>query len=156
VKPQVYDAPVQRLLIPSIGVDAPIVSMGLTADGALAAPNGPTDVAWYPFTAKPGMGGNAVFSGHVDYIHYGPAVFWDLRKLKAGDTIDVRLTDGTVLQYTVTASKLYPVDQVPMQDVLAQTSTESITLITCGGVFESGEYTDRLVLRAARTGVTKA
>ena len=78
-------APPLRIVIPSIGVDAPITDKGVGADGVMEPPDGPEDVAWYGFTAFPGSGSNAVFSAHVDYHGYGPAVFADLKKLEEGD-----------------------------------------------------------------------
>jgi hypothetical protein len=56
--PAEFIAPVERIAIPSIGVGAQIVEMGLTPAGALDVPNSPDLVAWYGFTGKPGMGGN--------------------------------------------------------------------------------------------------
>lgn len=151
-----YSAPVARIRISRIRVDAPIEAMGLTPDGTMESPRGPAVVAWYSFTPKPGVGGNAVLSGHVDYVNHGAAVFWDLRKLQPDDAIEVVLTDGTVLQYAITASHLFPLGEFPMRDVLAPTATESLTIITCGGSFSAGSYTHRLVLRAVRTGVVPA
>jgi hypothetical protein len=43
-----------------------------------------------------------------------------------------------------------------MEEVLAPTSTESVTLITCVGQFSGGAYTHRLVVRATLTGVVPA
>jgi LPXTG-site transpeptidase (sortase) family protein len=151
---QLLTAPVDRIRIESIGVDAPLVALNLDATGSLASPDGPQAVAWYEFTAKPGLGGNAVFSGHVDYIRYGPAVFWDLRKLQPGDRVEISLKDGALVAYSVVASHLYPLAEVPMGEILAPTPVESVTLITCGGTFGSGGYSHRLVVRATRTGVT--
>jgi hypothetical protein len=49
----------------------------------MPSPDNAWDVAWYDFSARPGAGSNAVFSGHVDYHDVGPAVFWNLRDLRA-------------------------------------------------------------------------
>jgi LPXTG-site transpeptidase (sortase) family protein len=155
--PTVFIAPITRLRIPKIEVDAAVQTKGVDASNTMESPDGPVDVAWYNFTAKPGLGaGNAVFSGHLDYINYGKAVFGDLEELVEGDVIEVVLEDGTVVQFSVTAMQSYAVDQVPMGDVLASTSTESVTLITCGGQFSQGAYTHRLVIRATRTGIVPA
>ena len=154
-KPELFTATISRIRIPRINVDAPIQQKGIKPDGTMESPNGPDDVAWYGFTPKSGLGGNAVYSGHVDYINHGPAVFWDLKKLQDGDQIEVLLIDGVVLQYQVSAIQLYDTDDIPMQEVLAQTATESVTLITCGGDFAAGSYSHRLVLRATRSGVVK-
>ena len=72
-----------RLVIPRIGVDAPVTVKGLDPNGVMQNPNGPEDVAWYDFTSRPGQGGNAVFSGHLDYHDCGPAIFARLREMKA-------------------------------------------------------------------------
>jgi sortase (surface protein transpeptidase) len=79
-----------RLVIPKIGIDAPVTVKGLDPSGAMQNPNGPEDVAWYDFTARPGQGGNTVFSGHLNYHDYGPAVFARLWEMTAGDLVEVR------------------------------------------------------------------
>ena len=154
--PPLYTAALKRLRIGAIDVDAEIITMGLRPDGVMDSPNAPEPVAWYDFTSKPGLGGNAVMSGHVDFINYGPAVFYDLRNLKDGDVMEVDLEDGTVIRYAVVAVQSYAVDDVPMEDVLAQTSVDTLTLITCTGEFGNGSYSHRLVVRATVTGVEPA
>jgi LPXTG-site transpeptidase (sortase) family protein len=152
--PPPHIAPISRLKIPRIGVDAEVRAKGVDSTNTMESPDGPEDVAWYNFTAKTGLGaGNAVYSGHVDYINYGDAVFADVDQLVEGDVIEVQLEDGTLVQFAVTASHVYAVNEIPMEEVLAPTSTESVTLITCGGQFSQGAYTHRLVVRATITGV---
>lgn len=142
---------VERLRIPRIGVDAPVLEMGVGPDGVMESPAGPEPVAWYGFSAKPGAPGNAVFSGHVDFHDYGPAVFWNLRKLQLGDVIEVALQNGTVLPYAVTATQQYSAATIPMADILATTPVATVTLITCAGTFGAGHYSDLLVVRALST-----
>jgi LPXTG-site transpeptidase (sortase) family protein len=145
-------AAIERILIPRIGIDAPIVILGVDPDGAMQAPSGPVDVAWYHFTARPGTGGNAVFAGHVDYRNYGPAVFWRLRELVQGDEVQVRLEDGTVYLYKVISAATYIADDAPVQEIVGNTPDEVVTLITCTGSFNSRtrEYDKRLIVRAER------
>ena len=50
---------------------------------------------------KVGEGGNVVMAGHVDYWNVGPAVFWDVRNLPAGDVIRVVGEDGKNYEYAV-------------------------------------------------------
>jgi LPXTG-site transpeptidase (sortase) family protein len=146
------DAPPLRIVIPRIGVDAPITTKGLSADGVMEPPDGPEDVAWYGFTAPPGSGSNAVFSAHVDYHGYGPAVFADLKTLKKGDLVEVHTADGAVYRYEVTLSLSYPAETAPFEDIVGPTSREVITLITCAGTFDQAarRYSHRLVVRAER------
>lgn len=152
------EAPVARIAIPRIGVDAEIVTLNLTPDGAMDVPDDPEQVAWYDFTAKPGQPGNAVLSGHLDYYNYGPAVFWDLHTLQPGDQVAITLQDGSVVEYEVTGLQSYPVAEMPMSVILAPTETPSLTLITCAGFFDAavGEYTERLVVRAVQVNQVRA
>jgi len=150
--PSLIAAPPVRLLIPAIGVDAPISVKGLRPDAVMDVPDGPEDVAWYNFTARPGMGGNAVISGHLDYRNYGAAVFWRLKELHEGDIVEVRLADGSVLRYQVSLRLSYDARLAPVPEIVGPTSREVVTLITCGGTFDSGSrsYSQRLVVRAER------
>ena len=80
-------------------------------DGQMPNPNGPEDVAYYDFSqwdglgGLPGKGGNVVMAGHVDYINYGPAVFWRLHELEPGDTVEIQLADGTTVTYKIEFNK---------------------------------------------------
>jgi len=149
--PVVTAAPA-RLVIPKIGVDAPVTPKGLRPDGFMDTPNGPEDVAWYVFSARPGMGGNVVLSGHLDYHDYGAAVFWRLKELQQGDFIEVRLDNGSVLRYQVSLKLSYDARAAPVAEIIGPTGKEVVTLITCGGTFDSGSrnYSHRLVVRADR------
>ncbi|MFN0093898.1 MAG: class F sortase [Dehalococcoidia bacterium] len=153
--PPVYAAPIDRVRVPKIGVDAPITIRGIDSTGRMENPRGPDDIAWYQFTTKPGLGGNAVFSGHVDYVGRGPAVLWDLKKLAQGDVVEVALSDGTLLEYAIDSTQSFDVDDIPMEDVLAPTALDTLTIITCTGSFVAGDYTHRLVVKATRTKVTE-
>ena len=146
------EAPIARLAIPRFEVDAPVVVRGVDANGVMETPDGPEDVAWYDFTAKPGFGSNAVFSGHVDYINYGPAVFWNLKDLNPGDIIEVRMEDGTVYRYSVEQREQVYADKADVGKIVGPTPTEIITLITCGGTFDTstGQYDQRVIVRAQR------
>jgi LPXTG-site transpeptidase (sortase) family protein len=147
-------APVARLIIDSVSIDAPVVEKGVDAAGVMEAPDNAYDVAWYDFSAHPGFGtGNAVFAGHVDYVRVGPAVFWNLKDLNPGDIVRVRLADGTEYRYAVTFKNQFDVATAPVDDIVGQnTPTEMLTMITCGGTFNSAthQYDKRLVVRAER------
>jgi LPXTG-site transpeptidase (sortase) family protein len=141
-----------RLVIPSIDVDAHVVTLSMDSNGVMQSPATPTDVGWYDFTAKPGEHSNAVFSGHVDYHDYGPAVFWNLRNLEDGDLIEVFGENGDVLRYEVVSSSLYPANDAPVSEIIGPSQRETLTIITCGGTFDPTvrQYSHRLVVRAER------
>jgi len=150
--PPPSEAPLATLVIPNASVDASIVTLGIDANRVMQSPGNAYDVAWYDFSARPGFGGNAVFSGHVDYHDVGPAVFWNLRDLVAGDLIEVRLQDGTVYQYHVSALQCLPVGEAPIDEIVGPSPTEVVTLITCCGTFDysTRQYDKRLIVRADR------
>lgn len=143
-----------RMVIPAIGVDAPVTMRKMGSDGVMGAPNGRFDVVWYDFSAWPGMGGspgssgNAIFSGHVDYHPNYEAVFWDLRQIGAGDIIEVHLPGGSLARYSVQWSQTIGggADFGPFAQ---DTGESTITVVTCQGTFNSAtrEYSSRLIVR---------
>ena len=153
VPPVVQTVRPARLVVPSIGVDAPIVEVGLKPDGAMDSPHGPDPVGWYSFSPTPGNPGNAVLSGHRDWYTGVAGVFWRLGELGEGSGLMVVLEDGTRLSYVVGLSALIGPDEVPVDEVVGQTRDEMITLITCEGSFDPGshDYDKRRVIRAGRS-----
>jgi LPXTG-site transpeptidase (sortase) family protein len=150
--PPASDAPITRLQIPSIGVDAPIVYLGVDAQGYMEAPKEPLDVGWYDFSAHPSFSGNAVFSGHVDSARIGPAIFWRLRQVSEGDEVHVSLGDGTTYAYRVVSSRTFTSNDAPVEEIIGFTERDSLTLITCDGTFNvrTHEYDKRLIVRAEK------
>lgn len=155
------DAPMPtRIGIPRIGIDASIVVMGLDADNYPEVPNSGAEVAWYTFTAPPGGGSNAVFSGHVDWYYWDmpvEGVFYHLRELQIGDQISVDLEDGSQLRYKVTGNVAVSYDDPNVVAVMDPTSKDVITLVTCGGTWQrdysnpnGGNYSHRVIVRAER------
>lgn len=140
-----------RLVIDSIGINAPVTAEYTDARGIPQVPRNGWEVAWYAFSAQPGTGDNAVFAGHVTWN--GVAVFYNLNNLGVGDQIRLEGDDGTTLLYTVTDAFLISPDDPNAVSVMRPTGYDSITLISCEGSFYSdgafGDYTDRRVIRAS-------
>jgi LPXTG-site transpeptidase (sortase) family protein len=137
-----------RLIIPKIGVDAPSINLNLKADGTLETPNSPTEVGWYRNSPTPGEVGPSIIAGHVDYIHYGEAVFWRLHELQPGDTFEVKRTDGTTVKFKVDSVKQYSQNDFPTNDVYGNINYAGIRLITCGGTWDAQthHYSDNTVV----------
>lgn len=150
----VEGAQLVRMIIPAAKVDAPMQVKGVNARREMENPDGKDTVAWYNFSERPGFGGNAVFSGHVDWYTGERGVFWYLKDLKAGDEANLRLSDGMELKYRVTTSTIYKADTAPVAEIVGPLTTDTLTLITCEGVFyrSSQDYSDRRVVRAERVG----
>ena len=140
-------AHITRLQIPAIGVDAPVEIKSLDGNGVMQAPDSPTVVAWYDFSALPEDQGNVVFAGHLDYAGVGPAVFWELEQVQSGDMIDVIEQGGRIFRYQITSVKSYSATSDASQ-VVASTGNPTITLITCSGSFDRAtqSYSQRIVV----------
>ena len=138
-----------RVQIPSIGVDAPLISLGLDSTGALEVPDRFDLAGWWAGGARPGERGPAVIVGHVD-SRTGPAVFFRLRDLRRGDAVVVRRHDGTSVRFIVRSSERYAKDRFPTARVYGATRAPELRLITCSGTFDrsSGHYLDNTVVYA--------
>jgi sortase (surface protein transpeptidase) len=143
VNPEPYGTD-DRLIVPSIGVDAPVNIRDVGADGVLGVPAGGYDVVRYNFAYYPelqgqiGGPGPTLIGGHLDYYVIGPAVFWDLAKIKVGDQI--QYWDGGVEHtYVVDWTTALPYTD-SLNSYLQGSDAESLMLITCYGVFDRDEY----------------
>jgi len=139
-----------KLVIDKIEVDAPIEKRGIDDTRQMESPTLPGSVAWYSFSALPGKGSNIVISGHRDLANYGPAVFWNLGELEIGDQIILALGEERYV-YSVGATLLIT-RTTPMNELIAPTETEMLTLITCEGFFDRDlkDYEQRRLVRALR------
>jgi len=134
--------------VSAIGLDSPLETLHLGANGALQPPKRFGRAGWYVDGTAPGDIGPAVIAGHVD-SKAGPAVFYRLRELTAGDKIEV-VRGGRVLRFTVTRTVWYPKNKFPSAQVYGPTPDRQLRLITCGGVFDHKlrSYKDNLVVYA--------
>lgn len=137
--------------VPSIGAGSELLSLGLRENGSLEVPpDGPgAPASWYNESPTPGERGPAVLLGHVNATGGGPGVFADLRKLKAGDTIDVLREDGTTATFVFDRGEQYAKDEFPTQTVYGNTEGSELRLITCDGYNpDTGEFDDNYVVYA--------
>jgi LPXTG-site transpeptidase (sortase) family protein len=142
---------VVRVRIPALAVDAPVLQMGIDAAGAMEVPQSPTTVAWYGFAATPGSAGNAVMAAHVTWGG-ARAVFNQLHALRAGDIIEVRTAAGD-LRYAVQRTYLVRPEEADVAAIVGpREGPQTLTLITCGGSFDSSirEYDHRVIVFATR------
>ncbi|WP_305782776.1 class F sortase [Symbioplanes lichenis] len=140
--------PPTRLRVPAAGIDTALERLHLGADGELVPPTGNDRAGWYADGTAPGDVGPAVLAGHVD-SRRGPAVFFRLKELRPGDTVEVTRGDEQV-RFTVTGSAWYPKSRFPAARVYGPTPDRQLRLITCGGSFDRGarSYRENLVVYA--------
>ncbi len=125
-----------RLVIPKIGVDIPVVD---SKDSAWALNRG----AWrMPETSTPDKGSNTAIAGHrFKYLPPNNLTFYLLDKLAVGDGLAI-IWEGKEYTYRVTESKIVLPTQV---SVLAPTEKPTLTLITCDPIFSQK---NRLIVTA--------
>jgi hypothetical protein len=143
-------APV-HLRIDRIGVDHPIVPVGLEPDGTMEIPEDVQELGWYEPGVRPGEGGSAVLSGHVDSRAQGRGAFFELGRLDVDDLVVVTTRDGSEQRWRVVARTSYPKDELPVDELFVWGGDDQrLVLITCGGDFDraSRHYTDNVVVHA--------
>jgi hypothetical protein len=138
-----------RLLIPTIGVDSGLEDLHQDARGVLVAPEYADTAGWWAKGVVPGDVGAAVLVGHLDTIQ-GPAVFVHLQRLRPGDDITVRMSDGRSLRFSVDGSHVVRKALFPSDEVYGATPDAQLRLITCSEPFDpvAHSYTDNLVVFA--------
>lgn len=123
------------LNIPSIGTNSKLLKLGLRPNGSLEVPpDGPTAPAsWYNGSPTPGERGPAVLLGHVNAVGGGPGVFANLRRLTAGDLLEVKRADGTTATFVFDRGEQYPKNAFPAETVYGNTEGSELRVITCDG-----------------------
>lgn len=148
-----------RLRVPRIGVDTPLLRLGLTDRRELEVPPmAQADTAgWYDRSPVPGDTGPSVLAGHVDSTS-GPAVFYRLRELRRGDRVVVERSDGRRATFAVDRVDVVAKTAFPTHRVYGATADPELRLITCGGTFDttSDDYLANLVVFAHLTHLTPA
>jgi hypothetical protein len=147
-------APVQepvppvRVAVASIGVDMPIVPVGVEPGGFMELDPDPAIGGWYRFGSDAvSEQGNVVISAHVDSPDHPIGPFSRLRDLSAGAEVQMTDAAGTTHRYAVTSVTYYPKTELPVDDLFARTGDRTLVLITCGGGYDAtvGRYTDNVV-----------
>ncbi len=130
-----WTPPPAALSIPSIAVNARLTRLGITTAGAIEVPTDPAVPGWYTRSPKPGAIGSSIILGHFD-SRSGPAVFYHLGRLRPGERILIRRTDGSRTVFRVVLVQAYDKDHFPTAAVYGPTPDAELRLVTCGGVFD--------------------
>lgn len=138
-----------RLRIPGIGVDSDLERLHRDDRGVLVAPAYADQAGWWADGVVPGRVGAAVIVGHLDTIQ-GPAVFVRLQRLRPGDPIEVTMSDGSTVRFSVDGSRVVGKALFPSDAVYGATPDPQLRLITCSEPFDpvAHTYTDNLVVFA--------
>ncbi len=137
--------------VPSAGISAPTIALGLKSNGKIEVPKDFSEAGWREGGPEPGERGAAMITAHVD-SRTGPGAFYKLDDVSRGDEIDVRRQDGTTVTFVTERTEQVSKTSFPTERVYADTRLPTLRLVTCGGSFDSGSghYRDNLIVYATR------
>ena len=138
------------IAMPTIGLSkTPVVKLGLLKDGTMATPDNIYKAGWYAASSRPGQPGAMFIYGHVSSWTANGS-FYNLKKLKPGDSVIVTRGDNKIYNYKVVKMAVYPYKSVSMNTVLAPINAKfpGLNLMTCTGKIIKGtsEFNERLVV----------
>jgi hypothetical protein len=153
------------LVIPSLGVDAPLVPTGATGSVGTAALTIPSDVhtvAWWDGVVsdggrtvqenapEPGQPGVALLAGHIDSATAGPGALYDLKDLAPGAIVEVVDSNQQVSTWRVSAPPETSLKTALPPSLWVTTGPPKLALVTCGGPFDAatGHYLDNVIVWA--------
>jgi sortase (surface protein transpeptidase) len=138
--------------LPTLGVTAPIVRVGVDTNGHMVVPGNARDVAWLDQGPIPGQTNNVVLAGHIAYSHVRGS-FGGIQQLRGGDLVTIEM-NGKKWQYRVVWSCLFDRNTESAQKIMGYTNVPSVTMISCGGVWDpgAGTHAKRAAVRAELVG----
>lgn len=102
-----------HLVLPSVGIDAPVVPIETSTDGVLSPPADVDTVGWWQRSAEPGArAGQVLVTGHT--VHDGDGAMDAMGRVRAGDRVRLRSGRQTAI-YRATAVEVYSRAEVAEQ-----------------------------------------
>jgi sortase (surface protein transpeptidase) len=142
----------KRITIPSIGVNADVIGIGLDNNQFELKPLdvNPQEVGWYLYGPPPGAQGAALALSHINFNGH-PGAFNHLDKVKVGDKITVARGSGPDLTFTVIKTLSWPKAKFPELHLYDPTPDAELLLVTCGGQYVASErtYLNNTIVRAS-------
>ena len=145
------------LVVPALGVNSSLIDLGRNADGTVQVPSlddPDSKPGWYTGSPSPGTLGPSIILGHVDSRQFGPGVFYNLKNMQPGDTIEVARADNTVAVFAVDDVRNVPKSDFPTLEVYGNLDHAGLRLITCGGEFDPNarSYEENIIVFASLVG----
>lgn len=136
------------LIVPSIGLEAPIIPIELNQAGVLSPPADTDIVGWWKRSAQPGAHkGQTVVTGHT--VHSGGGVMNRLGSVEPDDVVKIR-DEGRLISYRVTRAFVYSKAELAAHahDLFAQDRRKGrLVLVTCTD-WVKGDYTSNIIVFA--------
>lgn len=142
----------ERIIIPAVGVNADIIDIGVTPQNNLDVPPNFVQAGWYKYGPIPGAQGNAVIDGHVDNGGSTPGPFKNLKNVRIGDLISVKLNNDTYQTFRIASTSVVDYKKFPSESVFRGGSDSVLKIITCHGTFLplADTYNQRLIVTAVK------
>ena len=134
--------------IPALGTTAPVVRVGVGTNSQMVVPPGAGQVAWLDQGGIPGRTNNMVIAGHISWAGV-PGAFGGLGNLRSGNMVFFTINHQR-MTFRVTWVCSFIRSSNLAARIMGYTTVPSVTLITCGGGWDSyaGTHTNRIVARA--------
>ncbi|TDC51787.1 class F sortase [Jiangella ureilytica] len=119
------------LLLPLLGMQAPVIEIASDADRVLLPPKDPLLGGWWRDGAAPGAeAGSAVVVGHA--VEGGEAAFNDVARLRPGDNVHVSGPEVEQWYQVDTVETMAPADLAARaEELFAQDGPGRLVLVTC-------------------------
>jgi sortase (surface protein transpeptidase) len=136
-------------VIPALGVDGPVLPVGVNAENELDVPPDAGSLVWYRHGPVPGGRGSAVIAGHLNWNGV-TGLFAELATTPVGAEVTVGFTDGSQRAFRVTEVELVPKPALSVNGVFARDGERVLRLVTCGGEFDDAvnSYRSNVVVTA--------
>lgn len=136
-----------RLQALRLKIDAPVLPLGMTREGAMDSPEDPATLGWFDMGPRPGELGTAVIDGHFGLKGSKAAAFDHLGELHVGDMITVTDSQGAFDIFKVREMRLYASTALAPEVFHSQEGSH-LNLITCAGTWNPSlkSYSQRLVV----------
>ncbi len=126
----------RRLLVRSLGIDAPLIDTVVDGDGALVPPEDPAELAWWR-GVRPGEGaGSVLVAGHLDMYSYGQGPLARIVDLHPADRAVLTGASGVKATYVLRGVITIDKDALPAAELFGTGGPERLVLVTCGGTYD--------------------
>ncbi|HYP45431.1 MAG TPA: class F sortase [Propionibacteriaceae bacterium] len=144
--------------MPSVDVAMKVLPVGVEDDGDMELPSSVFDAGWYKFGSRPAdQAGSTLIAAHVDSRADGLGPFARLRRLEPGAKVLLTTQDGIVHHYRVVSVRAVAKDQLSSLAVFERNGPPRVTLLTCGGSYDSDTgYRDNVVVTAMPESAAKS
>jgi hypothetical protein len=126
----------ERLVVPSLEIDAPLVPETVDGDGALGLPEDPARLAWWR-GVRAGVGaGSVLVAGHLDMSGYGWGPLARLVDLRPGDRAVLTGAGGVDATYVLRGVTTVHKRSLREAGFFGADGPERLVLVTCGGEYD--------------------